>query len=602
MSTATVRTGIDTTVDSAQPTRNLGNVKTLSVRNNPDNWALLWFKNPAPRLAVVQSATLYVYSKGAWPGGSTTMSVQRIAGPWYESLATWAKRPALVGAARALTQSSPHDLTEWAFDVTSIAQAWQSGAINYGIALVPGDSDSTRRDFYSLEQGGTHAPRLVVTWSDAPNKPTTLHPSSGAVSIAQPTLTFDYTDVSGSTTLAAAQVQIDAGGNFVTPAWDSHTVVTTEPQLDLSTTTYPGLALNASTYWRVRVQDAAGLWSPWSDPARFSRVAKSALSLDNPPPGDSFVSEYTPEIAWTFGGTQTAVRVRIIDVETPTKLLLDKVIPGTGNSYTLPNGVLTRDGHTYRLTLDVWDNVDREYTPGDFRGVTIVRDFVVRYDSTPDNPTGLAVDFDVLGKPYATLRWSRSTAPDAFNVLRNGRVIAHNLDPADCNTGATTYKFTDRSPTPNVPQTWTVQAVVNGTTTSGAHVSGTMRLGALWVVDTANNQLVALLDTSFDAAMVDLAGVYEPVGADSVVRVVQTLRGPQGTLGGRLADFAGMSVADFEAALLWMKERPTNDVQILVGTKSYRAVIGDVSIAPSSDRTGDLIASLSWWSLDGVDS
>jgi hypothetical protein len=46
---------------------------------------------------------------------------------------------------------------------------------------------------------------------------------------------------------------------------------------------YPGLADAASTWWRIREQDGAGLWSAWSDPATFKRDIKGTLTLLNPP-------------------------------------------------------------------------------------------------------------------------------------------------------------------------------------------------------------------------------------------------------------------------------------------------------------------------------
>ena len=34
--------------------------------------------------------------------------------------------------------------------------------------------------------------------------------------------------------------------------------------------------------WPVRVQNAAGVWSDWSDPVSFTRVNKATLTINNP--------------------------------------------------------------------------------------------------------------------------------------------------------------------------------------------------------------------------------------------------------------------------------------------------------------------------------
>lgn len=616
MSTATVRTGVDTWVSQAKPTTNYGTAKTLSIQNHPTGAvALLWMKNPAPRGAVVLKATLYLYGRNTAP--SAPVTVQRVGGQWYASWANWNNRPATTGSPVAVTKANA-DGVEWAFDVTAQMQAVTNvGAPTfYGWQISTSAGDSSRRDFYALDQGGTRQPVLEVTWSDAPSKPVTLYPGGGHyVGTPKPVLTFDYTDVSGSVQLAAAQVQItrtsDSTAFTASDAalWDSGTVATTDPQLDLSATSYGGVWWDTPSWWRVRVQDGAGLWSSWSDPTEVNYAPHGNLSIDNPPPGtSSFVSEPTPEIAWTFGGNfraQVAWRVAVALDSDPTKLLTDTGRrTGTDNSYTLPAGVLAKEDAAYRVTVQIWDDKDRVTTATDHATVWLTRTFAFQEDPTPDPADGLTVTPDPNGRPWATLTWHRATAPDSFTVLRDGINIKVGLDPADCNTDATHYRYVDKDATPGLPHTWGVRAVVNGTSTTGTWLTTTLLAGgAVWLMDTTTDDLVAILDAALTLDLPEMATVYEPVGAEVVTRVIQAQRGPQGSFAGRLAAYAGYSAATFEATMIRYRNRPTAPLRLTVGSPgstSYRVLVGNIVVAPLNEATGDRTVSFDWWSLDGA--
>ena len=68
--------------------------------------------------------------------------------------------------------------------------------------------------------------------------------------------------------MQSIQVQTNATDVWTAPTFDSGTVASSTPELDLNTTSYAALTDGQVIYWRVRVQDMAGLWSLWSDPSR----------------------------------------------------------------------------------------------------------------------------------------------------------------------------------------------------------------------------------------------------------------------------------------------------------------------------------------------
>lgn len=608
MGNATVRAGIDASALQDHASTNYGKASVLYVAGTPtQEWGYLYFKSPVPAGATVLSATLRVHGQGNWGVGTFAAIVDRVTQSWAESTLTWNKKPAVTSTERAsITQTNPSDGFEWAFDVTAMVQAWANGAANYGVRLARNGAGA-RHTFYSLNST-KFQPTLDVTWSDAPDAPHTLSPSGGrATSLAKPWLRFDYHDVSGSVALAAVQVQIDPDGEFVTTvAWDSGTVAATEPQLDLSTTSYPGLADGATTYWRCRVQDGAGLWSDWSAPAQFSRAVQGTLALVNPADvPNNMVSDSTPPIIWTLTGrTQTAYRIAIANALNPTKYLWDSgKIGATDTTITVPANVITDHSATYVVTLQVWDDQSREATPNDPTYTQVVRSFTFGIGN--GGPvTSLAVALHAPGWPWFDLTWQRSSAPDYFYLVRDGKVVAGPLDPGDLNTGGTSYAFTDVSAPGNVEHTWSVLAVVNGVG-SGPNptVSAEAYVPAVWLSDPVDGHVAALVQSDQAQAsfsMPEHAGVYEPLGGSAIVRVTQAQRGLEGTITGATRDYAGRTAAEWENDLLWFKANPNAEAWLTFADLSLRVIVGNVLVAPvPSTLAGDHMANFDFWSLDG---
>lgn len=601
MSQATATTGIDSFVASDHADTNYGTAKSMIIRDPSSGvtaYGFLWLKSPAPLGATVISATLRLYGRATF--ASMAVTVARIAASWSESKLTYTNRPTATGSAVTVTQANGADGTEWDFDVTALMQSIANGAVNYGLRIT---TTGNRAEFYSLN-AASFRPVLDVTWSDAPNQPHTLSPSGGrSVSIAKPVVRFDYVDVSGSQQLAAVQVQIDAAGNFASPGFDSGTVAASVPELDLATTAYAGLSAGSSTQWRVRVQDAAGLWSAWSDPAAFARTNQPTLTINNPAVGpNNFVTEFTPPITWTFAG-QAAYRVRISLDSDPAHPLHDTgKITATTTTYTLPAGVLTSQSVAYRVTVDAWDAVSREATPGDTPYVEAFRAFTFSLSGSVGTVTSLTATPDTAGSPAVTLTFNRSTAPDSFTVLRDGVRAASGLLPGDLFVSGTQYRYIDRYAAPNKQHTWTVQAVVGGvTSTSNPTASATANTPAVWL---ASDDLALLVpihvtdNSNFD--MPDAAATYYPVGTAAAVRITQARRGLEGSVSGRVIAYAGGTAAAWVSNLLTFKSKPDIELSLALGAQTLRVVIGNVVVAPLvGGNADDRACSFSFWSLDG---
>lgn len=290
MGNQTVTTGTATYVVSGS-TKNYDAEQQLVIRTGGVGtaYAYLFIKSPVPAGGVVLSAKLELFAHKTEATNTHVVEVDRIKQAFSPSSVTFDKRPVgYYGDKRSATKVGvAPDKTLWSIDVTPHAQAWANGDVNYGWRL-SAPNDTAARIFYSSNATNLALrPRLVVVWADNPSKPINLSPAGArSVSFTKPTLTAKYIDVSGSVTLQAVRVQIAASAaalNANTPVWDSQEVITSAPELDLSTTSYPGLTDGQTVWWRIQMKDAAGLWSVWSDPVSFKRDAKGVLTLLNPP-------------------------------------------------------------------------------------------------------------------------------------------------------------------------------------------------------------------------------------------------------------------------------------------------------------------------------
>lgn len=572
MSKATVRSGFDAGVRSDKPALSNPRDKFLRLRSGQRE-AFVYFKSPVPLGATVTSATLRFYARGS-SSGSRTLTATRVGASWKARRVNWNNRPGTTGsgATKAITGLSDGDVID--IDVTAHVQTIANGASNFGWKITT--SATSVHNLYGLDSG--NKPLLIVEWSDAPAAPTSLTPSGGVVSAAKPTLQFDYADVSGNTELAAVHVQVDPAQNGASPAFDSGEVATTTSEFRLADSAYAGLANAATTSWRVRVKDGAGLWSDWSEWAEFTRTDKPAVTITNPSGG--IVQETTPPIIWSLAGTQSAFEVIVFDAAGK-QLHSSLVQQGAATSYTIPPKVIV-DGATYTVEVRAYDaTANRQETPGDPTYASARATFVVQDDPGTSPVATLIASADGV-TPWPTLTFTRATAPDSWTVYRNGKAVAQLVDPADTLQGGTTHVWTDYTAAPNRSHTYTVRAVVNGKQSpAGPSDDVTVEAAGIWIADPDRGLSVALWgDDDGQWASPDDASVYTPVGSSEVVRIVTGMRGLEGSLTGWLMDGFGRTFDDLEGSLYDLKEHPSATVRLVAGDVNIPVVIGDITVAP----------------------
>lgn len=596
MGSATIRSGFDSYSGSVHPSREHAKATRLRLKSG-QNYAYIYLRSPAPLGATIVSATLTVFARNA-TSGSRTLTASRIGESWKARSLNWNNAPdVLSGGATAavdvLADADPVD-----FDVTAHVQTVANGGRHFGWRI---ETTGASLHWLYAFNAGEHKPRLVVEWSDAPDAPTSLAPADSVVSLAAPVVQFDYTDVSGSTDLAAVQVQVDPAADDVTPDFDSGEVAATEPELDLSATAYLGLADAASTYWRARVKDAAGLWSDWSDWVQITRAVKGTVTIDTPSAGTPIVTDHTPTIEWTPSATQTAWKIRITRAsDRGTELYDSGKRIGAETAHTIPDGYMPADDD-YSVQVRSWDaTADRQASPGDPRYAYAWLDFVITDDPAVTKPTTTTAA-SVADAPWVDVEWTAAVEPnDGWNVYRDGELIAGGLETADWLVAGTTYtyRWRDYTAAPLRPHTYSVRGVVDGVrsepTSSGPT---TTRPIGIYLADAATGTTVRIAgDEAGSWSMEDDAATLVPLGSTATVRIVSGLRGMSGQLSGLLLDdWAGVTLDAAEAAVWAMKARPSRPVRLVAGDVNLSVLLGNVTVAPTAyTREGQLVKDISF--------
>lgn len=593
----TLRNAVDTWTNgtTGYTTRNYGTTPAMRIRTTlGDHRAWIFFSIPFPRGATIQSAVLRLYTRETWAAGSTVIA-QRTAAKWSANTITHANQPGVTGATATSPVVSGAAVKEVAIDVTAIMQAVANGGAWYGLRLTSAGADKT---VYSAQSTATrYRPSLTLTWIDAPKAPTVMAPTANhAITPAKPILSFNYIDPSADSPLANVQVQIDTAANWSAPGFDSGTVASSVPQLDLTATAYAGLALAASTYWRVRVQDSGGLWSPWSHTVngtgnQFQRLAKGTVTITNPAASpNNFVWDASPPITWTVAGmTQKHYQVLIVDPAASAVALWNSgKITSAALTATPTLAVLKDTGKTYRAIVRAWDTVERETNSGDPAYSESSVDFTYNYDAAVTAPTGLAAVQASSSVPSVVLTWSRTTMPDFWTVLRDGIVVAR-LTGAEAFVSGTSYTYTDREVTGRTAHVYSVMAVVNARqSASNPTANITVDILFPWLMRTDGTDAIALvgkgqrpnwsMELQSNQELQEVLGNYPPIV------ITQSLGGFAGHVEGMLAPdiITGVTSKQLKDRLKSIRDDPGIELILLLANETMRVAIYNVTWAPDT--------------------
>jgi len=577
MGTGRIINFLDTHVGQDQPLTNYNAGGSMYIRNWSGSARLgfLYCNRPVPLGVTVTKAELHFFGYAKTVSGSVTMYLKRLKQTVTFSKLNWNNRPTAfyTTTERSATKSGTYpDQTEWIVNVMSDVQTIADGNAWYGWQLRTNWATTTwnPRFMAANHPNPDLRPFLVVEWSDAPDTPTQLSPSSGnVISTPEPILRFDYTDVSGDTEIAAVQVQIDTNALFSSPDYDSGVEPVDGPQWDLTDESFTATE-DTLYYWRVKVQDGAGLWSGWSAAASFVYKPLPVVTIDSPAedPND-FVDEPTPAILWTTTGTQESYQLGLYRYDSAGKAFLvdsrPRTVSATGDGYRVPAGAITVKNATYRVDVRIYDGEDREAIPNGPAYTQVSRFFTYQYSALTAPVTNLE---GAGNDPYpgVVLEWDRATFPDSWAIERDGIVIATGLDPDDDTfVSGIHHQWTDRTPTKGRAHTYSVQAISeNKASASNPTVVVTNDIVGTWVMDGTDGGPTVLLVQDKGRTMLfeEQSATYAPLGATKVSLVTQGLRGYTGEIQGEL-----------HSSVLGTSETATQWRDLMLTLKSYAGQI-----------------------------
>ncbi|WP_109507361.1 DNRLRE domain-containing protein [Nocardioides speluncae] len=609
MTTITVRKGYDTYVTSTLPNKESGDAKyprmiTAVART-------LLFINPGRiKGRTVLSATLIGRAAGNPAWIANTVSVQRLTASWSAKTANWTNQPGVTGtiATEATGALAPGDVVE--IDVTTLIQQIANGNPNYGWRITT--DSATTHQWRGFDQP-FDSWELVTVLSDAPEQPVQLNPGGGVVAKDKPTLSWDFIDFGGNTEQAAFQVQIDPAQNGTTPAFASGTVTSPDPEYNLATSAYLGIGAGNTTWWRVRVQDGAGLWSAWSDWVSMKFVAKPTLIIDNPGIAGVLFDPTSDILAHIASGVLTQYRIKITG---PSKAGVRydtgwrPATHATNIAHTLPlrnaNGLLIlKDDSNYQVGVFARDSqADREGSIGDFPHMEEWRTFTFDDDDLLTAPNSLTA-VQVGKSPQVKLTWNRAAAPDAWVVRRDGVVIAR-PDPSDVIApGGGVYEWTDDGyAAPHQQHSYTVRAVVNQKQSPPSNTANvTTKVEGVWLITEAH-QAVKLRGVGVEEwAMRERRATYAPLGSPVPVDIIYAQEGLSGPFKGwvHTEPVEDISLTVALARLQDIKDAPTDPVWLVAADMAIKVRLRNLTFSPHPDTNPKMLrhqVAFEFWQVD----
>ena len=588
MADSTIKRGRDTHVSSAQPDSQFAQIKFPRVTSGSHK-IFVHLPLAGVRGRTIESAVLSVPVKDSW--AAQTLTATPIDEDWGPRKTTWNNQPALRGGAIAQAQSAKTDGQRVEINVTAHVQAVANGAKHYGWQITTGSGANNRVYGFNATQNVVNdAWKLVIDFTEAPEEPSDLSPNGSLVAI-EPVLTFDFVDTGGaSTEMAALNVRVNTTAS-ATGAWDSGEIAATLPEFNLATSAWPTTPVSGTTYfWQVRVKDGAGYWSGWSDWASFEYAPKPTLTINQPTGG--LVWDPSPVVLAAINtGVIKAYRVRISKGNDKSKVIYDSgKVPGSGTTevaHAVPfkdeGKRVLKDDADYWLNVRVWDNNNREATPGDPTYTGAWAQFHLDDDLVPPAPSNIFA-VQIGDTPRVRLTWERAGTTDAWVILRDGEIIQR-LDADEVTADAGTYTWVDAGASPLVEHTYVVKAIdftSKKQTTPSPEAYVTTDAPGVWLL--GDDVDVCIDGTEISGfRTLDRRASYKPLNAAYDVDIVHAFEGVVGGFGGSIDDRTPDGWEATRAAILAMKGAPHAEVQLVYGTTSVPVKLRNVSVSPSPE-------------------
>lgn len=629
------------TVWGARVFLDVGGSSTLSRR------AWLHFAPPseAAGATLVRATLVLTHVQAPQFGDPGVLRVRRVNGVrWSQSTINWANQPPVTPTDSNPTveftpPSAPSAGTVWRVDVTTLIrplfEGTAAGLAYQGLRLEasgPGMVKFASREWNGeldgVRLGGASwRPRLEFEWSAAPHAPSDLSPGGGlGVSPADPALRFRHADTEGDVTIQAVNVRgfaTEQAAVANTGASSDVTVPTVEPEVLASQVGIDPTAVD-TVWWRVRVQDGAGLWSGWSQPAEFCWRPLPTGGITSHTDGQT-ISDPTPLITWHYDAAphsgQEPSRAPGWCLRTyrgAEEMYYSWVHrPDSSEEFELPREALSwaRDGDEVRIHLVVWDDIDRQTVWGaDYRAEDSV---TVIFHPNGGQAAVSGLTATRVG-PWVDLSWSRAEIPDGWAVWAQeiapdwqgagwapAKQIASTADVTDWGPQSGPWKVRV-FPTPRIRTRLSVRPVDDGVQGQAATVEVTTEPGGIWVIDPDGRLLPLMIlgDDPGDVEWQDDSAWLDVVDSDRPVLMTRHVGGMRGTITGRIfaVDMPEEGHIRSETALMRLEQlrrHPGKAWRLVWHRWSILAVVRNVQAKPTrfpaqSGDPSDLIHDVSF--------
>lgn len=580
-----VTAGVDTFTLSTEPDAAHNTLGYLTVQQSVAQAFVYHPLTAVPSGATLVSATLRLYTQGSW-GITPTVTAQAADSAWAASQVTFNSHPGVTGTVTTVSHASSADADLFQFDVTAQVQSMLTNGGRFGFVISRTDGGAAK-SFYSIEDP-THPPTLELVWTTVPSAPSNLKPSGGrVVSKAKPLVKFDATDV------AAVQVQIDnTTGAFTSPLFDSGTVLSTAPELDLSTTAYGGMTAGTDYTWRARVRNSSGIWSAWSAISHMSYVGAPSVNITNPSTAAyGIVLTDTPTVTWgIISGTQSAYTLTVTTAADPLTILHQHE-GTTATSYQIPPGIVV-DSSNYVVNVAVTDSQTREALPGAPIANTASQTFTFQGSAALKGPDSLSAE-QISVSPFIELTWTRNNDPDSWQIRRDAEIISGQSDAGQPNgpwkDDNGDWHYRDYTASGGDLHHYRVEAKVGDQVSNGSPTFDIQTAPeGVWLADPWLQEQVCLWGTDPGQwTQPEISAAYYPLRGSDSVRVTEGQRGYEadltGYIRGPVPTETGVPSATNQYKILQrMRNNPTRTYVVATPYLAINATLSGIVPSPAA--------------------
>ncbi len=251
--------------------------------------ALLAFSYSFTEMVSISSAILHIETAVGPFGADPDINIHRLLASFSEGTQSSLSTSNAVTYGNAPTASASNfatldvDTTPSTFvevDITAMVQDALAAGVFYGVRITAADetASSDETAFFSREHGSAFDAYIVVTYDPdvAPDAPTGLSPTGGAVTTTTPTFSGTFSDANSGDTLSGIQIIVNSdtgvgsgGHGTVGVWWDSGTLTASGTSFS-KVYSGPALAGNQGYNWKARTKDRSGLWGPYSAVQHFT--------------------------------------------------------------------------------------------------------------------------------------------------------------------------------------------------------------------------------------------------------------------------------------------------------------------------------------------